>query len=587
MPALPRFFAILFFTLFTLALTNPAHAAPGDLPNPQPCKNPISEPPNLVDHYITDDDGEALIKFEGDEALSVTGLPGQKVILPSRTFSFTVDFSKLQSLFANSNSNFLEGETQSSQHRFADIIGSNSQDRNEFFRAIQKTSQKTLLDKQRKDYVEYVYNKPELAESGNQYTDIYGQGEPKTIYDLVTEFGLPNPPQADDDKTVWLATWGKYWSKIPTAWSEFYEGEIVFHYLLGQNSLKKIKENGGCPLRIEPPIRIVLPEFYRTASISDQLNRQLVAKEAQSYQDHGILAQNQKSPLAKVAVFCWELIKNSANSLKKVVRISLDFLNPVDVANAQEPQNLSCLKPLNKGKEGQAPYCPLPFEEANKPGVSCPINKNDPNKLEQDNPNVICTFTRTWTGYPVIIDPNSTAENNAQNPTFDSCTQNADGTYTCSVSLQIYPNIRIPWLAAIWNDTLYSDEDESLPNQKSGRPGIFGFATPKSVRPVKTNMTQQEIVNFCQSGTNNETELCQKLAAAFDECFARSGFTDYGGCLIAVLNLPANTPQSGAEDPKERFMGAVEDPGKNFTKACAFRPKAIQEILGSGCKLQP
>lgn len=607
MPALPRFnlrlsLIVFFLSLFTLSLSSPAHAAPGGLPTPQPCKNPIKieeqDFSTLTDNYITGEKGKALEDLRWDDenlqdgrnSLIVEGARGDIVDLPPVTFSFTVDFSKLQALFADPNSNYLEGKFRADEHRFANILDLSSQDFNSYHGPSQKGSPKVLVDDLKKKYVEYVFNKPELWESDNKYTDIEGAGDPKNIYDLVNVYGLPEPPRSGEDRSVWLSTWGRYWEKIPTAYSEFYEGEIAFHYILGRTGLEQLKRDGLCPPRAGDTVRIVLPEFFRTTAISDHLNRLIVAKEAQSYQNHGILtAQKPDSLLAKSVRFCWDLIKNSASNLKKVVKISFDLLNPLDAVYAQNVENRSCLRPIPAGKEGLAPYCPLPLEEANKLGVSC-RNQNDQYKLEEDNPNVICTFTRTFTGF-VEISPDSVPENDPENAVFDSCEALPDGRYRCRVPLAVYPNIRIPWLAAIWNNTLYSDESEYLDDQKTGRPGIFGAFTPKVIQnPLGTNLSAQEILDLCEE-TDGQDPLCEKLGAEWSQCVAegREGLTGLAlafYCLGETLKLPASTPDSEEEDPKERFLGGV-DCSKNFVRDVALKPKALQQVLGisSECNL--
>lgn len=584
--ALLRSVIILFLTLFTLALVTPAYAAPGP-PNPQPCKNPETTF-NLTDNYITNDDGKAPdnLRWENDQALIVEGQRGEDVSLPQVTYSFSVDFSKLQSLFANTNSNYLEGEFQNNQHRLENITDLSSQEFTLYHGALGKASPKVLIDEQKKKYVEYVYNKPTLAESNNKYTDINGQGAEKTVYDLVGEFGLPQLPQTDEEKENWNDTWGKYWEKIPTAWSEFYEGELDFRFVMGRNGLENLQKTDECPLRTGDAIKFVLPEFFRTTAIADQLNRLVVAKEAQSFQDHGILqAQaSPNNPVSKALRFCADLIKNSATNLKKVVKISLQFADPIKTANAAV-DNQSCLKPLSSGQGNEAPYCPLPLEEAQKPGVVC-TNKNDPNKLEGDNPNVVCTFTRTFNTNPneayVEIDPDSVPEKAGDNAIFDSCEDLGGERYRCKLPLQIFPNFRIPWLAAIWNSTLYSDEKEHLDNQRTGRPGVFGQLTPLALRPP--TLSGQELYDFCNEGDNNQTPLCQKLGDIFTQCIAQG--KTYGTCLIETLNLAGAAQNAIPQDPKERFIKGV-DCGKNSVRDVFLKFTAVQKALGiqTNCNL--
>ncbi|HSX19287.1 MAG TPA: hypothetical protein VLE91_04100, partial [Candidatus Saccharimonadales bacterium] len=538
-------------------------------PDPQPCKNPQTTS-DLVPNYITDKDGTALpnLKWDGNNALEVLGSPGQQVDLPKINYSFTIDFSKLQSLFANTNSNYLEGEFQTSSHTTANINDLNSQDFNQYHGADQKTSPKSVIDPLKEKYIKYIYEHPNLPESANKYTDTDNQGDQKTIYDLVTEYGLPTAPEGTSNDN-WLNTWGKYWEKIPTAWSEFYQGEIYFHYIIGKNGLKKLQQNGQCPPVTGDPIDFVMPEFFRTTAISDQLNRIVVPKEAQSYQDHGVIEPNQ-NPISFTIEKCWELIRDSATNLKKAVKISLKFANPVKTANAADDLSQSCIKPITGGKEGDAPYCPLPQYEASKPGVSC-TNKDDSNKLEKNNPNVVCTFIRSLNGY-VTIDPNSVGNDGI----FDSCEPRQGGRYLCKLSLQIYPDIQIPWIAAIWNNTLYSQEDPSLLNQKTGRPGIFGLFTPKAVEEEKGGLNQQEILDMCLA-KNGDDPLCQALGGLFTSCVLL-GDKNRDCVGEAFKQLAGSTKDSQGSDPKERFVGGV-DCGKNFVRDVALKPIALQQEL--------
>lgn len=581
MPALPKWFKPLFvllfsFFLFQFSILNSYAANP---PNPQPCKNPIeTEQGQLTDNYITDDNGEAPYQFD----VTVSGSPGEIKQLPPITFNFDVDFSKLQALFAKSNSDFPEGRVQDNDHRFENIQDLNTQDFNLYHGAIQKLSWKTLLDTQKKNYIEYVYEKPTLPEANNKYTDVEGSGDPKTVYELVNQFGLPNPPSSSKEKQAWLETWGKYWEKIPTTWSEFYTGALEFRYALGEKQYEGIK-NGQCPVPFQK-INFVMPEFYRTTAIADQMNRMLMAREVQSYREHKILAetQNDSNVITKVIRLCWDKIKNSTLSLKKVVQISFDLANPIKDVSAQE-ENPSCIRDISEGKEGSAPYCPLGQEEYSRlrsVGIlkSCD-NKNDPNKLDQSNPNVICHFTITWPAPNPYNDP-TVPDNDFNKLTIDpqspTCSPNADGTYICGGKLRIWPDFRIPWLTAIWNDTLYSEEEQ-------GQPGVFGAFTPLTLRP--SNLTPQEILDLCER-TNGEDPLCQKLGTEFDICVeneiknGRPSLEAWAYCLGTTLDLPANTQNVGENDPRERFMGAVQEPGKNHVKDCALMFRAVKEKLG-------
>ena len=224
MPALPklnlsvlcRHFLITFilFSLSTIALARPTQAAPGP-PDPRPCENAL-ETDQLTDIYIPDAEGStapiAIVRQ------NIVTAPGPVTISGTETFS--VDFSKLQSLFGASNSDYLEGDFQSETHSQADVEGLTSQEFNEYFGPGQKAAPKTIVNDLRQKYVEYLYNNPHLIESENTYTNSKGLGAEKTIYDLVSEYGLPTPPDSgstDEEKNAWLESWGGYWTKIPTA----------------------------------------------------------------------------------------------------------------------------------------------------------------------------------------------------------------------------------------------------------------------------------------------------------------------------------------------------------------------------------
>src|SRR3989344_7150408 len=177
---LPVAFPVFLFFLFSFLILNSqlsiVLAAPGDSPNPKPCENAV-ETDQLTNNWITNENGDPPINQE----ISRTGSPGQPVDVYLETF-FTVDFSKLQAIFGEPNSNYLEGRFQDEAHREVDILNLGGADFNKFHGAGQKTTPKVMVDLLKIKVVEYVYNKPELAESANKYADIEGR-DPKTIYE--------------------------------------------------------------------------------------------------------------------------------------------------------------------------------------------------------------------------------------------------------------------------------------------------------------------------------------------------------------------------------------------------------------------
>ena len=121
-----------------------------------------------------------------------------------------------------------------------------------------------MLDQLRTKYVKYIWENENLAESANKFADTNGQN-PKTIYELVNTpgFGLPELP-IDRNSAEWQNNWGKYWEKIPTAYSEFYEGEIVFREESKGDpdlaDLIRIVETGSkCPDPLPRIIKFVMP----------------------------------------------------------------------------------------------------------------------------------------------------------------------------------------------------------------------------------------------------------------------------------------------------------------------------------------
>lgn len=372
MPALPKIGLVVLFIIFSLLSNiNSAFAAPTP-PDPKPCENTIKTD-KLTDNYITDKYGnppKEMQKFIEIETTAKT----DEVIAVTVEQLFEVDFSKLQSIFASSNSNYLEGKFQDTSHRTDSITDLSSQDFNSYYGPGQKVSPKILVDDLRKKYVEYVYNKPTLAESANTYTDIDGKGNPKTVYNLVQEYGLPDPSTSDD--TAWTDTWGKYWEKIPTSYQEFFTGKLEFRPARSSEEAENVRWGRTCLIDSVRTIEFSIPEFSRTVSITDQLNQVIVPCSIQSYR-HGDTPEadecGQKptsleakketdTVLASAISACKKLIDKSANgianALKKAVEIGLDFTHPVKTAHAAVSDD-SCVKLMEKGQPGNAPYCAI------------------------------------------------------------------------------------------------------------------------------------------------------------------------------------------------------------------------------------
>lgn len=647
---------ILFFTisLFTFHFSLfPTAAQAAESPNPQPCQNPIV--PNaetLTDNWLADKDKKPPQELQ--LTVASTGPPSAPVTA-SVNVPFTNNFSQISALFAPENSNYLEGKYQDEEHKEANVLGFTKADFNNFHGAAEKAAPQVMLDQMRVKYVVYVSSHGTLAEAGDEFADINGQN-PKTIYDMVTTPGFdnpPNPPSLGGDKSKWEATWGKYWDKIPTAYSEFYQAYIVFRTQHKQPLIAEALAGKRCPYLLDRTINFVMPEFFRTTSISSQLNQVVVPIEAQAChaQDDRLRpnnprcnnqAQTDNGILAKIISACLKVFTENpvSNALKKVIKTSQNLFLAKPVLAADPPD---CIRVLVGGKQGQDPYCALPADQLQS-GESC-TNQNDQYKLNEDNPNVICTFIIHWErGMVLSAGP---AENQ-----FDECHPNGDGTVTCTMALDIWPIFRIPFQTEIWNNTLYSDNKNNEPFigsadfQRKGQPGVYSAFTPKVINETKLESILQgcdtsgidptnldavrtlinssgcknvlqlaERLATCHPDQDPNSEGCQELASLGVAKVDVTTFTTcannvIGGGLIssppelvqlgligcAISHLKAlesyvkRPGQSQANDTpddlKRRFIGGT-DCSKEFVRDVALKPIALQQALGvtTKCKL--
>lgn len=542
---------LLLVTSYLLLVTSSVSAA-------QPCANPIVTE-KLTDNWITADNGEAPIR----QVLSAQGAPGAKVTVKLDT-SFTVDFSQLQAIFAAPNSDYLEGEFQKDTHASANLQQLKHKDLNLYYGPGQKAAPQITTDILKVKYVEHVKDKSTLPEWANNYTDTNGQN-PKTIGELVQTYGSPNPDMRISNQ--WANGWGKYWPKIPTAYNEFYEGKLEFRIAQGQDSLDKIKAGEKCPDEIRT-VKFVMPDFFRHAALSGQLNSTLVPKAAQSEEANNPILEAENPPpkniAAKLIQKCFEALSDNqlAKTLRKVIKITLENLNPVKDVYAQT----TCIPITKKAKSGQAPFCALPKAEVQS-GDSCQ-NKDDPYKLDKDNPNVICTFHIFWQSDELTI--GETGENG-----FDSCADtDGDGVIdTCYLEVRVWPVFRVPWLAEIWNNSLYSDSDESgvKSTQKTGRPGFYPLFTPQSVSDKILPPNAQKLKDRCQAGNQS---ACDTLISEFANCLNTGGLFNKFACLAGLITrkLPGEVKNT---ETRERFI-AAPDCSKDFVKNLALLPHVAQ-----------
>ncbi len=436
--------------------------------NPQPCKYPVQNTdknaPNyqdyrLTDNFITDSSGDTPIKYTlGPYKGKPSDAPIQ--ITSPKKIPVEIDFSKLQAIFASSTSDYLEGKFQDQGHQQGNLTGMNSRDLNNYYGANQKLIPKTLIDLQKTKYINYVSTHPNLVESAIKITDV-GGNNPKTIYDMVSQFQTDPTPPTNQNNGQWSQTWGKYWAKIPTSYNQTYQGLIQFRFTIGTLMYNNMRQGKTCARPFYREFKFNMPDFYRAAATSDQLSQVLIPLGAQADPKHTILGANSSQNfVSQIITICKDLIAQTPTLLKNKIGKIISFsLNLANLTKTVYAATSVCIPIPKDAKNGNASYCPLSQEEMGKPDISC-----------KDNANVVCTFTLDWpTDYPqgkpfpalYQIDPND-----------PDCTANGDGTYTCNPVLRIFPNFKMPWAARLWNNTTSSD---------SNAPGVFTIFTPKSI----------------------------------------------------------------------------------------------------------
>lgn len=599
---------------------------------PAPCTCQLTKEGPLTNNYVTDEFGEPPLP-ELKFTLNRTGPPASTVTF-SGSFTYSVDFSKLQALFGATNSDYLEGKYQDGIHRQAELLADIYRNhRINFFGPGQKAAPKVMTDQLKVAYVKYIYNKPGLDEASNKYTDINGNGPQKTIYEMTVldGFGLPDtdpatsaptPPGLGGDSNIWQASgWASYWPKIPTAYSEFYDGFLSFHVATGEDHMEKIREGSSCPEKLPRDIKFIVPEFFRTAAVSGQLNQVIVPKAAQSTASNNLIIaseNNQDSLLAKLVDTCLKFATQNpiSKALRKVVQISLEMLTPVKTAYAQTGDP-SCVKVLLTSKFGKDPYCALPADQLES-GESC-TNANDEFRLDLENENVVCTFNISFTQTLRFCDPDPESTG-PSDPcagivgNFDDCS-GTSSSISCSVTIRIYPNFRIPWTTEIWNNTLYADENEQFgggssqvqgvnTNLTTGRPGVYTFFTPKNLFDDELTAEIKELLKNCDPNTDPNSQACQELLDFIGQ-IDQARFPEFFNCTVNVggggqfgiiatdeqflicahnlvrnlLGIPGQSVQTTTSDLKERFVGGV-DCSKYYVKRNALYPLAAQRQYG-------
>ena len=552
------------FTIFHSLFTSPSPAYAAEPPDPQPCQNAKFDQSKLTDNWLTGPNGEPYItvtKPEDDEPVS---------------FQFEVNFSKLSALFGPSNSNYLEGKFQDQEHKSANISQLDQAGISKFHGPSQKAAPRAMLDPLKVETVRYIFENNTLAESADTYTDFNGN-DPKTIYDMQSAYGQPDP-ETQRGTDAWTSGWGRYWDKIPTTYSEFYEGRIIFKYARGDAEIQSVISGGPCPQELPRQITFIMPEFFRTTAVSGQLNQVVVPNAAQSDVSNDlVLAQNSsqtaKSVLGKIVESCFKFIKNNplTENLKKVIGNLPKIFNPLTNVYAEESPG--CIKILGPGKEGQDPYCALPDPNNQLQGRENCSNQTDQFKQDKENENVICTFY-------IVIPADLPA-----------------GEYG------IWPVFRIPLTSEIWNNTLFADEDEPVTGDQGnealgpikGRPGVYSFFTPRVVFEDeieallrKCDVTAENAISnpACQELLNIALENpdAQPTAAA---CIQNAFITNPNAVLNCVEYIvaslekkkPGESNQDALDSIKRRFVGGT-DCSKEFVWHNALYPRAAQQQFG-------
>ncbi|MDO8487140.1 MAG: hypothetical protein Q7S45_02530 [Candidatus Curtissbacteria bacterium] len=567
------FLLVIFFGASIIATPLQAgHNLPGSpYKNPDPVRAPYGDP--LFTTQLTKVTMKPIEKKLEGFGSNGRYSEAQQVTL-AHTFDIPVNFAEVSAIFAKSNSDYLEGKFQDQDHQNQNLVNSNSQKFNEFFGPSQKLMPKIMTDELKVEYINYVKDHENLPEYKTKITDIEGKNS-KTVSDLVSQFGIPDSSKIGSD------TWGKYWAKIPTAFSQPYSGFMVFRVVDGNKENDQILKQGTCPDNENNDSRMidfVLPEYFRTAATANELNKIILPKAAQSAQKNflkeavsGVI--NNLSPFKDSAI---------SKTLEKFLRRSFNNLNPVKIVYAQTseeelppelppellPYREQCHAPTEfqlKDNPGSGPFYSLPelsvlipthppqlnplvFTKRKNPqrtkdpvtGESC-NNIDTPRKIDNGK-FVNCTFKKIYERQLTIATPED-----AQALGWDYCTEGKDldgnpsGVSTCYLTVRVYPIFYVPWLSSIWNDTVYSDKNDPAiisGAQETGRPGIFGL--------------------FTSQGTENFI------------------FPD-------GKNLPSL--EDGSRDIKQRFIGAV-DCNKEFIKNFALLPKALQGNGTSGCNLK-
>lgn len=458
---------------------------------------------------------------------------GEWVTVP---WQVTFNVKDVKSVFAKYISDSLEGDFQApegnaganQEHRYANFNLLSPSDQNNYFGPAQKLAPKILLNQEfsalsglRIKFIRYVLEKPNRQDAQFPYTDIYGQGPPLTVGQMFTLWGFPDPPTESSSewaKQFWQYTWGRYWDKIPLAANDKAAGK------LGAGAF--MLDSAGNPQTncARPTMDIIVPEFYRTNTLSAFINQILLPKAAQSpltYQSEDWTKEetlasacnlnSSQKPLISLKDVPITLVASSDKSSSSQengevladLSVNHDLLCQVPQAEPGDGDGLCLPKQITVKSTPKA----IPYENsdgndtvfvcANKvcPGGSpgaCDLNGKTDSACVAEEPtreSFTCSCTppppTNWWCFcdpavyagcnPTAPDCQSTCNWNSTGRSYDaSCCYLTPGTKT--VDIPISMTMLMPYLESVWNkSTSYRD------NKQSGYEAFFAPAMDTGV----------------------------------------------------------------------------------------------------------
>jgi len=233
MKSLPKVFFFPFFAFLFFLLFSPTYAQTQDFQSY--CRE--------IEHYPplkkAPDDFEAPVFVEPNwgelDKTRFETTVYQPITINDQTdgtgnFGGTLSISNLSLPYVKEIADYLEGPFLDENHRKADFRTLTSADFLNYNGPVVKLTPQRIQDRLKKNYIwalvelgkrssephKDTYKTPDI---NLLYWDVCGQN-PRTIYDLVKNWGYPEPPSLKDNPTEndwknWRETWARYWPKIP------------------------------------------------------------------------------------------------------------------------------------------------------------------------------------------------------------------------------------------------------------------------------------------------------------------------------------------------------------------------------------